>query len=308
MRIVVFGTGVVGRTLLTMPLKSNCEIVMVCDNDSSSQGKYCQGYLIESPQKIHEIVYDIIVVATDKYARYIKDQLLKMGVASDKIQLSDGWNSIEYMSSPLDRFFDVQKKPIIPFQKKPAEIYQKYEGETYRAFARRKREGFFEKYCKGEGLDIGYGSDPLTPDCSGWDLQNGDAQYMNGIEDESFDWVYSSHCLEHMVDVRVALKNWWRIVRKSGYLIIAVPHRDLYEKKKELPSRWNGDHKHMFLIGKHEEPDTLDIVEEVRMSLENYDIKYVKACDEGHTITDPLIHSDGEYQIEMVIQKLSIES
>ena len=106
-----------------------------------------------------------------------------------------------------------------------------------------------------------------------------------------------------MVDVRESLRNWFRAVKEGGYLIIAVPHRDLYEKKRTLPSRWNGDHKHMFLIGKSESPDTLDIVEEVKNSLEYYDIKYVKACDYGHTITDPLRHSDGEYQIEMVIRK-----
>jgi len=68
------------------------------------------------------------------------------------------------------------------------------------------------------------------------------------------------------------------------------------------------DHKHMFLIGKKEAPDTLDIVEEIHESLVDYDIKYVKSCDEGHTITDPNIHSDGEYQIEMVIQKLNIKN
>lgn len=95
-----------------------------------------------------------------------------------------------------------------------------------------------------------------------------------------------------------------RRVRKGGYLILAIPHRDLYEKKISLPSRWNGDHKHMFLIGRAEPPDTLDIVEEIKSALTGYDIKYIKACDEGHTITDPAIHSDGEYQIELVLQKI----
>ncbi|MBQ9480097.1 MAG: class I SAM-dependent methyltransferase, partial [Selenomonadaceae bacterium] len=194
--------------------------------------------------------------------------------------------------------------PQVPFEKKPAEIYRRYEGETTRSHARREREGFFDKYCRGEGIDIGYGGDILTPDCAGWGFRNGDAQYLSGIEDESFDFAYSSHCLEHMYDVRVALKNWFRVVRRGGYLLLAIPHRDLYEKKTQLPSRWNADHKHMFLIGRAEPPDTLDIIEEIRESLSNYDIKYVKACDEGHTITDPLKHSDGEYQIELVIQKL----
>lgn len=60
----------------------------------------------------------------------------------------------------------------------------------------------------------------------------------------------------------------------------------------------------MFLIGRAEPPDTLDIVEEIKSALENFDIKYIKTCDEGHTITAPHVHSDGEYQIEVVIQKL----
>ena len=166
------------------------------------------------------------------------------------------------------------------------------------------REGFFEKYCKGEGLDICYGADLIIPGCSGWDFRNGDAQYLAGVEDESFDFVYSSHGLEHMYDVRTSLKNWFRVVKKGEYFLLSIPHRDLYEKKKSLPSRWNGDHKHMFLIGKAEPPDTLDIVEEIKCSLENYDIKYIKTCDEGHTINNPLVHSDGEYQIEIVLQKI----
>ena len=68
---------------------------------------------------------------------------------------------------------------------------------------------------------------------------NGDAQNLKGIDDESLDFVYSSHCLEHMVDVRIALLNWFRVVRKGGYLILYIPHRDLYEKQDKLPSRFN---------------------------------------------------------------------
>ena len=233
----------------------------------------------------------------------LRQQLLNGGVDHKKISMCYG--DITVCHCPLDEIFIIPKKaPAVPFKKGAAEIYQHYVGETAKAHDRRKREGFFEKYCSGEGLDIGYGADLIVPDCSGWDFRNGDAQYLSGIADESFDFVYSSHCLEHMYDVPVALKNWFRVVRKGGYLILAIPHRDLYEKRRQLPSRWNGDHKHMFLIGRAEPPDTLDIVEEISRALKGYDIKYIKACDEGHTITDPLVHSDGEYQIEAVIQKI----
>lgn len=164
-------------------------------------------------------------------------------------------------------------------------------------------EGFFEKYCKGEGLDIGCGDDPVVDGCCGWDLMNGDAQYLDGINNGEFDWVYSSHCLEHVDDVRCTLKNGFRILRSGGFLILYIPHRDLYGKRTSLPSRFNPHHKHMFLIGRREAPDTLDIVEEIRESLDNYEVQYVKICDNGyirHSDTDP---SEGEYSVEVVIRK-----
>lgn len=303
MKIILFGTGECGQKLLSTPLKEDCQIVCVCDNSKDKRGTLCNGHYVTLPD-LHDIDFDVVIVATSKYAYDVKKQLLSMGIAEEKIILPYGWDVMEYHDTPLDAYFAPAKKNLIPFEKKPAKIYRKYEGETFRSHNRRKREGFFEKYCKGEGLDIGYGSDPVTPTVYGWDIKNGDAQYLKGIEDESLDFVYSSHCLEHMFDVRIALRNWFRVVKKGGFLIIAIPHRDLYEKKTTLPSRWNFDHKHMFLIGKKEAPDTLDIVEEIRESLIDYDIKYVKVCDEGHTINDPTIHSDGEYQIEIVIRKL----
>ena len=234
----------------------------------------------------------------------LRQQLFAAGVDYKKISMCYG--EIAQCHCPLDEIFIIPKSaPQVPFKKAPAEIYQRYIGETAKAHDRRVRENFFDKYCKGEGLDIGYGADIIVPNCSGWDLRNGDAQYLSGVEDETFDFVYSSHCLEHMYDVQTALKNWFRVVKRGGYMILAIPHRDLYEKKNQLPSRWNGDHKHMFLIGHSEPPDTLDIVEEIKSALTGFDIKYIKACDEGHTITDPLVHSDGEYQIELVLQKMN---
>lgn len=303
MRVVLFGAGENAENLLIFPLQKEVEITLVCDNDPGKWGRNLSGYVVEAPEKILRCSFDLIVISSTKYwfVEEIRQQLLDMGIDGGKIAFSAMYS--EYVATVFDQVFCIEKKPRIPFAKKPVEIKEIFRGETFKSHERRKREGFFEKYCQGEGLDIGYGGDILMPGCSGWDIENGDAQYMDGIEDESFDFVYSSHCLEHMVNVRVSLQNWFRIVKPGGYLILAVPHRDLYEKKKTLPSRWNMDHKHMFLLGRAEKPDTLDIMEEIRESLTNYDIKYAKACDEGHTITDPLKHSDGEYQIEVVVQK-----
>jgi len=175
--------------------------------------------------------------------------------------------------------------------------------ETAKAKQRRLKEGFFEKYCNGDGLDIGWGGDLLSANCRGWDVEDGDAQYLPGVPDSAFDFVYSSHTLEHMKNPAIALKNWWRVLKKGGYFILYIPHRDLYEKKKALPSKWNPDHKSFFLLNKDEAPDTIGIVPLIKRTLPDSKIIYIKECSQGHTITDPEIHSDGEYSIEVVALK-----
>lgn len=175
--------------------------------------------------------------------------------------------------------------------------------ETFKARKRRIREGFFLKYCNGKGLDIGYGGDLLAPNCDGWDLEQGNAQYLNGVKPGSYDFVYSSHLLEEIPYPVAALKQWFAAVKPGGYLILFVPHRDLYEKRKRLPSRWNPGHKRFFLLDEADLPDTMCLLCLIGESLKKYEIIYAEVCDEGHTITDPEIHSDGEYSIEVVIRK-----
>lgn len=179
----------------------------------------------------------------------------------------------------------------------------KFVGETTKAYSRRKAEGFFDKYCKGRGLDIGWGGDPIMPTSEGWDFEDGDAQYLNGLENEAYDYVYASHTLEHMVNAEVALKNWWRVTKPGGYLLIYLPHRELYEKKKTLPSNFNSDHKAFFLPDRDEPPDTLGLEPLIRRAIPDGEIVYVKECSAGHTITDPNIQSDGEFSIEAVVHK-----
>lgn len=101
----------------------------------------------------------------------------------------------------------------------------------------------------GRVLDIGAGRDPVTPQAIGFDLADGDANCITQFPPESFDCVYSSHCLEHMYDPPETLKNWWSLVKPGGYLFLIVPDEDLYEQGA-FPSTFNPDHKHTFTINK----------------------------------------------------------
>jgi SAM-dependent methyltransferase len=131
--------------------------------------------------------------------------------------------------------------------------------EQSKAAKRRYYDGaFHHRYFVGHGIDVGGKPDPLgqyagifprMQSCRVWDKEDGDAQVMRGVADEQFDFLHSSHCLEHMVDPREALRNWVRIVKKGGFLILTVPDENLYEQGV-WPSRFNRDHKWTFTIYK----------------------------------------------------------
>lgn len=101
--------------------------------------------------------------------------------------------------------------------------------ETTKARMRRIKEGFFKKFIHGHGIDIGCGIDPLTYDCVRWDRAEGDATTLLGVPKESFDWVYSAHCLEHLDRPAVALARWWEVLKVGGHLIVYIPDYELFE-------------------------------------------------------------------------------
>lgn len=120
--------------------------------------------------------------------------------------------------------------------------------ETSKCFEKRKARGDFEKYLRGKGLDIGSGGDclrVLQGTVDPWDLSEGNAEDLAGVRNGTYEFVYSSHCLEHMRSVRRALSNWVRVLKPGGVLYLVVPDFTLYEKNC-FPSRMNGDHKQSF--------------------------------------------------------------
>jgi len=144
--------------------------------------------------------------------------------------------------------------------------------EQSKAAKRRYAIGAFQaRYFAGHGVDIGGKGDSLAQyvgifprmlSVRTWDLEDGDAQQMAGVPDGQFDFVHSSHCLEHMVDVRIALANWIRIVKPGGFLIITVPDEDMYEQG-QWPSPHNPDHKWTFTIMKVQSwsPKSLNVLD-----------------------------------------------
>lgn len=184
-------------------------------------------------------------------------------------------------------------------------------------FRRLSEPAFATRYFIGRGLDIGSGDDPLTlytqlfPQIEGvecWDLEHGDAGLLKGVAPESYDFVHSSHCLEHMVDPAVALSAWFQAVRPGGHLILLVPDEDLYEQGV-WPSTFNGDHKYTFTIAKEISwsPVSINLIDLVRGLGPAAEIRKLALIEatfrENLPRFDQTLTIIGECAVEVVIRK-----
>lgn len=195
--------------------------------------------------------------------------------------------------------------------------------ETSKSAMRRARDPSFQQhYFAGKGIDIGAGDDPLNAhahafprvtEIVSWDKAQGDALRMAGAPDASFDFVHSSHCLEHLADPFQGLARWLELLKPGGYAILTVPDEDLYEKGK-WPSPFNREHKVSFTICKPEKAlpgsvNVLDLVrafapvascERVTLVRENY--------DERRAHVDQTARGLAECAIEIVLRKRAVPS
>ncbi len=62
-----------------------------------------------------------------------------------------------------------------------------------------------------------------------------DASDLSIISNEQYDFILSSHSLEHIANPIKALNDWKRVLRSDGYLILILPHKDLtFDRKRPV--------------------------------------------------------------------------
>ncbi len=81
------------------------------------------------------------------------------------------------------------------------------------------------RYCVGRGIDVGAGYWPL-PGAVPVDPFRGKGKdhALEQFEPGSLDFVFSSHCLEHIESPRDAIRAWRRLLRPGGILFLYLPH------------------------------------------------------------------------------------
>lgn len=190
--------------------------------------------------------------------------------------------------------------------------------ELSKSIARRMADpNFINHYFVGHGIDIGGKPDPLAqyqeqfPRMASvriWDLNDGDAQYLAGIADDTYDFVHSSHCLEHLRDPFEGLGHWFRVVKPGGYLVALIPDEDLYEQGV-FPSTFNRDHKWTFTLYKEHSwsPRSVNVLDLIRHLGAAADIQYLRQLNASFRFSarrmDQTLTPIGECAIEFVVRK-----
>lgn len=104
-----------------------------------------------------------------------------------------------------------------------------------------------EHYCRGVGADIGCGGTKITPNAVGvdWEHQYNDLRQQRtvadvigpwekwaaGVEDNSQDFVFTSHVLEDFSDDHLdrALRTFAAKLKVGGFLVVDCPIEEKYE-------------------------------------------------------------------------------
>lgn len=182
--------------------------------------------------------------------------------------------------------------------------------EARKRHQERHESGFYAKYMSGTGIDVGFrgpgGDEPILPNAVGIEL--GSPKY-DGIHlpvlDESQDFIFSSHSLEHIPDYVNALKDWHRAIKIGGHIVLLVPHGFLYERSFYVPGPWGScdDHKRVYtpsrLLREIEEslrPNTYRV-----RSLRDVDHDFDYSC----LLKNPPAFYKACFEIECVIQKIA---
>jgi ubiquinone/menaquinone biosynthesis C-methylase UbiE len=190
--------------------------------------------------------------------------------------------------------------------------------EQSKSAKRRFNNGNFHvKYFKGKGIDIGAGPDGISnikhvflgiENVLEWDISNGDGQYLENVPDNFFDFVHSSHSLEHMNDCKIALENWIRVCKSGGFIIITVPEEYMYEKNY-WPSKFNPDHKWSFTLRNDSKmPKTINVLDLAKQFNNKATVEKIEYVDEFYNANkheiDQTMLPNAECCIEIIFKKI----
>lgn len=107
-----------------------------------------------------------------------------------------------------------------------------YKGDLYPEYLKHGNantfiEPFAKYFCKGKGLDIGGFLKSTFPSAKTINILNNDKFDAYHLPEEKYDYIFSSHTLEHLNDYVKTLKYWKEHLKEGGVLFLYLPHPDM---------------------------------------------------------------------------------
>jgi len=107
-----------------------------------------------------------------------------------------------------------------------------YRGQLYPGYLKRGHAAdfiipFAEQFCKGRGLDIGGLAECHFPGAMVINKAFADEFDALHLPRDKYDYIFSSHTLEHIFECREALRYWKEHLKKEGVLFLYLPHQDM---------------------------------------------------------------------------------
>ena len=101
---------------------------------------------------------------------------------------------------------------------------------------------YAQKFCKGTGVDVGcYKKEWAFPGAIRADVRIDNEWTATNLPNR-LDYIFSSHCLEHLDDYVSVMEYWYKKLKNGGVLFLYLPH---YDQVYWRP--WNNrNHKHVF--------------------------------------------------------------
>jgi len=269
---IIFGASDGGRNYLN-DIGDKENVIAFCDNDPNKHGHSIQGIPIVPVENLKDISFTQIVIASE-YVSEIVGQLKSIGISPKSIRLA----------------------PPPPPKDQEAKIIN--QNETRESETSKCRSSL-ARFCKGNGLDIGYGGDPIVPSAICIDLDtpyanyhshpqhlHGDASNLHWFTDHCLDYIYSSHVLEDFIDTEYVLREWSRVLKPGGNLVLFLPDEQAYRA-------------HCVVNGK--EPNKHHIHQEFSL---NYLKEIVGLSGSLEVIHE--LYPVAEYSFELVLKKLKV--
>ena len=83
---------------------------------------------------------------------------------------------------------------------------------------------FAKEFCIGSGYDIGYNKKEwMLPNATGIDLNDGSGYHADNLPDDKVDYIFSSHCLEHVPNWVDTLEYWITKLKSGGVIFLYLP-------------------------------------------------------------------------------------